>query len=43
MKRAVAIIITILSAMLAYQYWGDPISLGWIVAAAGWIEKCFEG
>ncbi len=42
MKKILAIIITGLSAALAVLYWGDPSSYGWICAAAGWIDKCFE-
>jgi hypothetical protein len=42
MKKILAIIITALSAVLAFLYWDDPAGYGWICAAAGWIDKCFE-
>jgi hypothetical protein len=42
MKRTVAIVITILSVIIAAVNWGDVVSYGWIVAAAGWIDKCFK-
>jgi hypothetical protein len=42
MKRTLAIIITSLSAVMAFLYWGDPMSYGWICAAAGWIGQCFK-
>lgn len=42
MKRILAILITGLTAALAFLYWGDPQCYGWICAAAGWIDKCFK-
>ena len=41
-KRVIAIFVTVTSASLAVLYWGDPCSYGWICAAAGWVDKCFE-
>ncbi len=43
MKKTLAIIITVLSAILALAYWNEPAGYAWICAVAGWIDKCFEG
>jgi hypothetical protein len=42
MKRYLAIVITALSSVLALLYRDDPMSYGWICAAAGWVDKCFK-
>ena len=42
MKKTLAILITALSVLLAILYWGEPAGFGWIVAVAGWIDKCFD-
>jgi len=40
-KKKIAVFITVSSSILAFLYWGDPMSYGWICATVGWIDKCF--
>ena len=41
-KRIIAIFITGTAIALSILLWGEPESFGWIVAATGWIDKCFK-